>query len=127
MGKMMAGDRARPQAGQAGQAGPAERLKAMFEKMDADGNGTISREEAPERMKQNFDRVDTNGDGVLDRSELKVMFEKMMQGRRPDGAANSEGRPLRDGEDKPKRDGERRPRGEGERNAPQKPKRPAAE
>ncbi len=43
-----------------------------FEKLDANGDGRLSREEAaayPE-MAQRFDQIDTNKDGFLSREEL---------------------------------------------------------
>ncbi len=56
----------------------------MVERMmrfDQDGDGKISREEAPERMRQRFDRMDSNGDGVIDEDEIKAMAERF-RGRR---------------------------------------------
>ena len=41
--------------------------------MDKDGDGKISKDEAPEPMKNFFDRMDANGDGFLERSELEAM------------------------------------------------------
>ena len=39
---------------------------------DKDGDGKISRSEAPERMKSFFDRIDTNSDGMIDAAEVKT-------------------------------------------------------
>ena len=63
---------------------------------DKNGDGKISKEEAPDRMKDNFDRIDANGDGQLEESEIKAMVEKMREGagRRPEGG-RPEGRPER--------------------------------
>lgn len=44
----------------------AERLKQL----DADGDGRLSREEAPERMQRFFDRMDRNQDGYVDEDEV---------------------------------------------------------
>ncbi|QDT35457.1 EF-hand domain-containing protein [Thalassoglobus polymorphus] len=41
--------------------------------LDADGDGKLSKEEAPERMQQIFDRIDTNGDGFADAEEFAAM------------------------------------------------------
>ena len=40
---------------------------------DADGDGKVSKDEAPEFLKSFFDRVDGNGDGFLDKSEMDAM------------------------------------------------------
>jgi RND family efflux transporter MFP subunit len=47
---------------------------------DADGDGRLSKEEAPERMRPFFDRIDSNGDGMLDQDELQQMRSR----RRPE-------------------------------------------
>ena len=44
---------------------------------DADGDGKLSREEAPERLRELFDQFDTNKDGMLDRSEIRALQDKM--------------------------------------------------
>jgi Ca2+-binding EF-hand superfamily protein len=63
--------RANPQAG--GRPDPA----AMIARNDKDGDGKISKDEAPEWMKQGFDRFDTNGDGKVDADELKASMANM--------------------------------------------------
>jgi RND family efflux transporter MFP subunit len=44
--------------------------------LDTDGDGKVSREEAPEQMRQFFDTLDSNGDGFIDRSEEAAMRER---------------------------------------------------
>ena len=39
---------------------------------DSDGDGKVTREEAPEFMQSFFDRIDTNGDGAVDAAELEA-------------------------------------------------------
>jgi Ca2+-binding EF-hand superfamily protein len=63
--------------GQPGQGG--DRAAQFFAHMDRDGDGQISKEEAPERLKERFDAVDTNRDGVLDKPELEVLAKRMRE------------------------------------------------
>ena len=37
--------------------------------LDKDGDGKISKDEAPARLKENFDKVDKDGDGFISRDE----------------------------------------------------------
>lgn len=60
----------------------------FFRSRDTNGDGRISREEAPEKLKENFERIDGNKDGFIDPAELGQMFGG--QGR-PDGARRPEG------------------------------------
>lgn len=46
-------------------------LRRLIEQADRDGDGKVSREEAPERIRAGFDRLDANGDGVLDEQEIR--------------------------------------------------------
>ena len=102
-----AGAEGRPgQPGQPGQPGVAGRInpEEMFRRLkeaDKNGDGKISKDEAPDRMKENFDRIDANGDGQLDESEIKTMFERLREaaGRRPE-AGRPEGRPERKAEER---------------------------
>ena len=52
--------------------GKGEYLQGMFEKLDADGNGTISKEEFPGPDRK-FDRIDADGNGEISREELKQL------------------------------------------------------
>jgi|GEM_PF-1190241 len=51
----------------------------MFEKMDTDGNGSISRDEFMAVHEEKFTMMDTNGDGELSMDELKASREKMKE------------------------------------------------
>ena len=55
--------------------------KGFFKMLDKDGDGKISKDEAPERMKENFDKLDANGDGYIEESEFARVMQGM--GRRP--------------------------------------------
>lgn len=46
---------------------------------DKDGDGKVSKDEAPEQMRQWFDRIDTNSDGFIDRAENAAMIRRMRQ------------------------------------------------
>jgi len=77
----------------------------QFAQLDSDGDGKISKEEAPERMSGRWDRMDTNGDGFLDKTEqeavVKFVRERMNNaggGGRRDRAVEGQGET-----DKPKR------------------------
>lgn len=59
---------------------------AMFQKMDLDGDGRISKEEAQKsdrkRLQENFDVIDANKDGFLDKEELKTYKDRMKSARK---------------------------------------------
>ncbi len=48
----------------------------MFQKLDTDGNGTVSLEEARAGQGQWFARLDTDGDGTISREEFQVTADK---------------------------------------------------
>jgi len=55
---------------------------ARFAEADKDGDGTLDRIEVQglnERLAENFERVDANADGELSRDELTAMHAKMRQ------------------------------------------------
>jgi HlyD family secretion protein len=66
--------------GPGGGGGPPDLMQS-----DQDGDGKISKEEAPEYMQSFFDRVDGNGDGVLDESEIQAMRNRSGGGDRGGG------------------------------------------
>jgi len=69
-------------------SGNRSAMEDMFSRMDRDGDGMLSREEAPERIADYFDRFDQDGDGKLSKHEMQAAFQRMMsmgrgdQGRR---------------------------------------------
>lgn len=54
-------------------------VRAMFN--DANGDGTITRDELPERLRERFEEMDTNGDGHLDKGEQEAVQERLRQRR----------------------------------------------
>jgi collagen type III alpha len=81
------GQPAGPGAGQGGgrpRAGAEGGLMQRFTSMDKDGDGKLSKEEMPERMQAMFDRLDANSDGAVDKEEFGAMAERL-RGARPRG------------------------------------------
>jgi len=69
--------------GQGGREGGRRDLGEMFKRMDADGDGKLSKEEfrGPE---QHFDQLDADKDGFISQEEIKARGGKG-RGRRPEG------------------------------------------
>ena len=61
---------------------------------DKDGDGKISKEEAPERLKERFNFIDRNGDGFIDKEEIEKMRQRFGSRGRP-GGPGSRQRPNR--------------------------------
>ena len=83
-----------PGGGQSGQRGGRGNLM----KSDTDGDGKISKDEAPEWMRSRFDSMDADGDGFIDEAEIAEMrkrFRPPGQGGAPraeSGSGGGEGR-----------------------------------
>jgi Ca2+-binding EF-hand superfamily protein len=75
--QMRAGERRRPDAHLQRQRDPAER----FKKLDANGDGTLSRAEWP-RAVEIFDKLDANRDGALTITELQAGRSQVRRRRR---------------------------------------------
>ncbi len=54
----------------------ADKLRAMLQKMDADHDGKVSRDEFANGGAALFDKVDANHDGVVDKAELGNAAER---------------------------------------------------
>lgn len=65
----------------------------FFARLDKDGDGKLSKDEAPERMQENFDRLDRNSDGFVDREELASSFRQGRPGGRPPAEGQPEKKP----------------------------------
>ena len=62
---------------QGDQAKPVEKVtaKSMVASMDRNGDGKISKGEAPAQLAEYFDAIDANSDGAIDVEEAKVMAD----------------------------------------------------
>lgn len=58
---------------------------------DADGDGKVSKAEAPERMARFFDRVDTNSDGYIDADEAAEMQRRRAEQQAAGGGRGGPG------------------------------------
>ncbi|WLD10672.1 EF-hand domain-containing protein [Planctellipticum variicoloris] len=65
----------------------------FFARLDKDGDGKLSKDEAPERMQKNFDQLDRNSDGFVDREELASSFRQGRPGGRPPAEGQPEKKP----------------------------------
>jgi len=78
-------------AGGKGNRGAQIDPAALFQRVDTNGDGAITPEEAPDRMKKRFDQVDADGNGSISVEELTSVFEKMKQGGKKKGGGNKGG------------------------------------
>lgn len=94
-GPEMARPDGRPTDGPRPEGRPGSGPNPFFARMDANGDGKVSKEEAPERLKENFARMDKDGDGFITEAELRASFEGGRGPRpgQPDGQGSS--RPQR--------------------------------
>ena len=53
----------------------ADDMATRFMGRDGDGDGKVSKEEAPPSMRRRFEKIDTNGDGGIDRAEIERHLE----------------------------------------------------
>ncbi|MCC7509092.1 MAG: EF-hand domain-containing protein [Planctomycetes bacterium] len=84
----------------------------MIKEADKDGDGKISKEEAPERLKQAFDKIDADGDGFLTKEEVDKL--RAGGGMRPNRERKKEGEGEKPAEGK-KPEGEKDSSGEGKK------------
>jgi Ca2+-binding EF-hand superfamily protein len=75
----LSGSRERPSG-----SAPTVDAAMLISRLDADGDGMLSRGELPRRQRQRFARLDSNGDGRLDRDEMSAVEELLRRNRRPE-------------------------------------------
>lgn len=85
-GQGMQGNRAQ------GQRGGAQMLEGLFNRFDKDKSGSISLAEAPDRMKQRFEKLDTNGDKSVSKEELQAALANRGEGRQGRGGKDGAGK-----------------------------------
>lgn len=54
-------------------------LQSIFERQDKDGDGKLSKSEAPERLQKHFDQIDRDKDGYATKDELKQAMVAMVK------------------------------------------------
>jgi collagen type III alpha len=74
-----------PGPGPGGPGGDPGAFMERLKQADSNGDGKISKDEAPERLKNNFDRLDGNGDGFIDEQEMRTMSDRRGGRRGPGG------------------------------------------
>jgi hypothetical protein len=67
-----------------------------FSRFDPDGDGKVSRDEAPNRLRESFDEIDADKDGFIVESEIGQFF-RQMPGRRGGGPGSNGGGPTASG------------------------------
>jgi len=78
--KKLAGRAGGPEPGGRGGRNPGQ----MFDRMDRNGDGKLSKDELPERLAERLMRADTDGDGAVSKEEVeKVRGRKPARGDRP--------------------------------------------
>ncbi len=61
------------------------RLEGLFKQFDRNNDQLLSRKEAPEKLAARFDRIDADSNGTLDRQELSRAVGLLNQMRKPEG------------------------------------------
>ena len=93
-------DGAGPGGGQ--QPGQRGNPAAMFDRMDKDGDGSLSEDEVPEQMRDKFGMVDADGDGAVSKQELVSAIERRMKAGGKGGNRGGN-RDAAEGGEKPRR------------------------
>ena len=67
--------------GRPGGFGGPPPIDGLIRNLDKDEDGKVAEDEATPQMQKNFDKLDADGDGYLDREELERAIQKMAGGR----------------------------------------------
>lgn len=84
------GERGPREGGRPGFGGGSGNPGDFLKMLDKDGDGKVSKAEAPERMQEGFDRMDTNKDGFIDEAEVRQMMDRFRE-MRPGGPGGPRG------------------------------------
>ncbi|MBN2291206.1 MAG: EF-hand domain-containing protein [Pirellulales bacterium] len=92
---MAEGDKDKDKKAAKGQRRPD--AKAMFERLDADGDGLVPIADMPERMLNRFgdslQKADVNGDGKISQDEFKAMMKSRMEAAKANRGKGKKGGP----------------------------------
>ena len=78
-GILDADELAPPRGGRGGQGGNTDAFVSRIMERDADKDGKVSKEEGGERMERVFDRMDSDGDGFVTKAEIEKMAQQFQQ------------------------------------------------
>jgi Ca2+-binding EF-hand superfamily protein len=67
------------------QNGSDQWAERMFQRMDANGDGLLNKDEMPESLRAEVEKWDTNKDGFIDLNEYKAYFRAVVQQRMAEG------------------------------------------
>jgi hypothetical protein len=73
---------------------PVMSPEQLIRQFDRNGDGQISREEAPPRMRERWDQFDTNHDGFITREELQARDDRVQRGAGPPQGRGEPDRPA---------------------------------
>lgn len=83
--EFQAGTTQRPDDAPPADSPPADRppmafdAAAMLQRLDANSDGKLARDELPERIRPAFERIDANGDGSVDQEEFNRFAQSMRE------------------------------------------------
>ena len=84
-------DRPRPEGGGPGGFSGRPSPEEFWKRIDQDGDGFVSQDEAPGPMKEHFDEIDADKDGKLSHEEARKHMERRFGGRGPGGRGGRPG------------------------------------
>ncbi len=74
-------------AEEAQEPAPQKKCGKYFQKMDTDGDGTITKEEWKQNCNEKFKKMDADGDGSVSQEEMKACRKEKWGGLKEKGAA----------------------------------------